>query len=139
MYEMPRGCELMKALKISTNLEIEAVELSEPLYKSIRNELGGYLEVVRPMKLVRPFCMIVDEEGLLKNLPLNPLGCWLYGTEEHLQPIVGDIIIMAEMDSIDGIIFKGLTDTQIESLTNDLTEFIQTYKEIELYHMEVSK
>lgn len=40
--------------------------------------------------------MIVNEEGLLKDLPLNRAGSLLYGTQFHGSPIVGDIVIMAE-------------------------------------------
>ena len=37
---------------------------------------------------------MVNEEGLLLNLPLNPLGSSLYGTPQHGQPIVGDVIFL---------------------------------------------
>lgn len=38
--------------------------------------------------------MIVNEEGLLLGLPLNPLGCYLYGSFVHGSAIVGDIVIL---------------------------------------------
>lgn len=37
--------------------------------------------------------MLVDEEGLIKGLPVNQLGCIFYGTPEHGHPIVGDVIL----------------------------------------------
>ena len=40
----------------------------------------------------RKLIMIVDESGRLKNLPENMLGCVLYGTYNHGNPIVGDLI-----------------------------------------------
>ena len=41
--------------------------------------------------------MIVDEEGRLKDRQiLNLVGSVLYGTPEHGQPIVGDIVIMKD-------------------------------------------
>jgi hypothetical protein len=40
--------------------------------------------------------MLVDEEGLLKNKPLNLAGCYLYETDKRHSPIVGDILIMRE-------------------------------------------
>ena len=46
--------------------------------------------------LERPYCMMVNEEGLLLNLPLNPLGSILYGTPQHGQLIVGDVIFLRE-------------------------------------------
>ena len=35
---------------------------------------------------------VVDEEGLVKGLSENALGCALYGTARHGYPIVGDLI-----------------------------------------------
>lgn len=132
MYDLPeRRWQLMQAIKINTELEIEVIEVYEPLHISIRQNLGGYLEVVKPKKLNSSLCMIVDEEGLIKGLPFNPWGCWLYGTEEHMQPIAGDIIIMAEMDSIDGIVLKGLTDEQMVEIIEQANKFIKSFKTAE--------
>lgn len=55
--------------------------------------VGGYVEVVHPRHT--PGCVFLcDEEGLLKNKPINRHGCFLYGTGEITDhPIVGDIIV----------------------------------------------
>ena len=34
-------------------------------------------------------CMLVDEEGLLKENSVNVVGSWLYETDLHRNPIVG--------------------------------------------------
>lgn len=107
----------MRALKITTDFTITEIELHEPLYKTIRVELGGRMEIVRPRRMAPPLVMIVDEEGLLKELPLNTIGSYLYETDKHNQPIVGDIIIMQEAMGIDGIDLVGLEQSQIDQLT----------------------
>lgn len=103
----------MRALKITTNCEVQEIELQEPLHLSIRESLGGWLEIVRPGTVPFPLVIIVDEEGLLKNLPLNPVGSYMYQTWRHRQPIVGDIIVMREQMGADGIELIGLEQPHI--------------------------
>lgn len=121
----------MMGLKISTTSELEKVEAKEPIHASIRKELGGYIEIVRPRRLTAPYCMIVDEEGLLKGLPINPIGCYLYETDKHMQPIVGDIIIMREVSTFDGISLSSLSDEDINSLENMLGHLVEHFKQYE--------
>lgn len=61
----------------------------------IRSMIGGWLELVRPRYLPKPFLMLVDEEGLLKDLPVNLIGSVLYGLGSP-SPIVGPLVIAAE-------------------------------------------
>lgn len=49
---------------------------------------GGYIEIVHPKHAPHGTIMVVDEEGLLKGLPYNPYGSYLYGGF-----IVGIIVI----------------------------------------------
>ena len=53
-----------------------------------------WIEIVRPKGF--DFVMIVDEEGLLNERDLNPVGSYIYGTMIHGQPIAGDILICKE-------------------------------------------
>ena len=106
----------MKALKITTANEVTIINVEEPLHVSLRAEVGGYIEIVNPRGLRHPFCMIVDEEGRLKDKPLNAVGCVLYETAKHGSPIVGDIAIMRTEQSDDGIDLVGLTDDDIVEL-----------------------
>lgn len=82
----------MKTLKITTDNKISIIDLDFD-HKSLREEVGGYVELVRTQKLLDYFktkvVMIVDEEGLVKNLPMNPMGCYFYDTDKHGNPIVG--------------------------------------------------
>lgn len=69
-----------------------------------------WIEIVRPAKLPRGYVMIVDEEGLLKPNFINLTGSWLYGTETHGNPIMGNILIVRE-ENCD---LRGLTDDEVE-------------------------
>lgn len=73
------------------NPELKEIESSD----EIRSLIGGWLELVRPRYLPHPFLMLVDEEGLLKDLPVNLVGSVLYGLGSP-SPIVGPIVIAAE-------------------------------------------
>ena len=84
----------MTALVINTENEMRKVAYDPPHYEVIREAVGGHYELVRPEGLRKPYCMMVNEEGRLLGLPLNPLACYLYGTLIHGSPIVGDVMIL---------------------------------------------
>jgi hypothetical protein len=106
----------VKALKIGTNNGISIIDLQEPLHKTLQEELGGYFEIVMPKGLIHPYVMIVDDEGLLKELPLNPIGTYLYRAGRRLPPIAGDAIIMALQEGPDGMDVVGLSDKEVVAL-----------------------
>ena len=121
----------MKTLKITTDNKISIVDLDFD-YESLKEEIGGYFENVKTQKLWDYFkakvVMIVDEEGLLKELPTNLLGCYFYDTDKHGSPIVGDVILglMIGPDII------GLGDRDAEQwmwkLLNDFPFLVQRNK-----------
>lgn len=86
----------MKGLVITTENKMQVTEFGAPAYKTIGEAVDGWAEVVHPKGLPDPFCMVVNEEGLLRELPLNLFGCMLYDTVHHGNPIVGDIVILKE-------------------------------------------
>lgn len=92
----------MKGIVITTKDEMRVQEFSEPAHKSIGEAVGGWIEVVRPVRLKRPYCMIVNEEGALLNLPRNIFGSSLYGTNYHGNWILGDIVLLKEGINSDG-------------------------------------
>ena len=109
----------MKGLLITPGNTMRTVELHSPLHESIRAATGGWMEIVHPVHLPAPYCMIVDEEGLLKELSFNKVGSYLYGTGEHGIPIVGPIVIMKH-----GIVngepdIVGLTDEEIDTFSQE--------------------
>lgn len=86
----------MKGLVITTENKMQVREFGEPAYESIGKAVGGWIEVVHPKGLPDSYCMIVNEEGLLQNLPRNLFGSFLYGTIYHGNPIVGDIVLLKD-------------------------------------------
>ena len=86
----------MKAIVITPENRMRVEEYTEPLYKTVGRTVDGWIEVVHPVQLPEPYCMIVNEEGLLRKLPLNPMGCALCGSL-----IVGTAAIMKE-GTVDG-------------------------------------
>lgn len=84
----------MKGVVVTTDNTVEIRDFGEPLYKTVGEAVGGYIEIVHPIGLADPLVMIVNEEGLILELPINQLGCLLYGTHNHGQPIVGNIVVM---------------------------------------------
>lgn len=92
----------MKGIVITTKNEMRVQEFSMPAHKSIGEAVGGWIEIVRPVRLKRPYCMIVNDEGVLLNLPRNIFGSFLYGTNYHGNWILGDIVLLKEGINSDG-------------------------------------
>lgn len=86
----------MNGLIIEPNGKIYIKEFQEPLHRSAGEIVGGLIEIVKPRRLGYPYVMIVNEEFLLLQLPYNPVGSWLYCTDEHGHPICGNILILKE-------------------------------------------
>lgn len=86
----------MVGLVVTTENEMSTVEYDSPHYDVIKKAVGGWYEHVHPADLERPYCMMVNEEGRLLNLPLNLIGSVLYGSFKHGQPIVGNVIFLKE-------------------------------------------
>ena len=92
-FRWKRGiCKEMKTVKVTTDNKISIVDVDFDDFRSIQQAIGGHFETVRTQLMADYFkdpsvIMLVDEEGLVKGLPLNPVGSALYrGT------IAGDLI-----------------------------------------------
>lgn len=103
----------MKEIVVTTNNKATVREFTSPLFESVGAAVGGFIEVVHPRGLPQPYCMVVNEEGLLRGLPHNAHGSLLYGTPEHGYPIVGDIVIMQEGWTDEGPDIVGLSDDDV--------------------------
>ena len=76
--------------------EIVQIE-DEDLVSSLHNLLDGFFEIVRPGNLPRNIVMLVDDDGMLKGLSINPLATILYRGR-----IFGKAILMREYLNADG-------------------------------------
>lgn len=116
----------MKGIVVTTDLNVRIEEFGDPLYKTVGTAVGGYIEHVKPARLRHPYCMIVNEEGRLIDLPLNPIGSFFYGTDQHGEPIVGNIVIMKDgyRDGERDIV--GLNDVEAEEIKNIILGLMKT-------------
>lgn len=115
----------MKGIVVTTDLEIRIEEFSAPLYKTVGSAVGGYIEHVKPARLRHPYCMIVNEEGRLLDLPLNYVGSYFYGTDQHGEPIVGNIVIMKDGYRGGEPDIVGLNDVEAEQIKDVIIDLIE--------------
>ena len=87
----------MKALKIEnrkvTLIGIDSTSAETEL-KAMQKAVGGYIE---PVRLSENAVMLVDEEGMLKELPQNALASLI-----AQQMIVGTVLIVGTETDADG-------------------------------------
>ena len=127
----------MKIIRITTDNELSVHDFPEGNYseqnKVLRELIGpkcDLLEHVMPIRLYRELggsnrvgkekgsCvnMLIDEEGLYHDLDINTIGSYLYETDRHGHPIVGNILIAGEVWHGDGISFCGMSEEQFDLL-----------------------
>lgn len=87
----------MKTVKVTTDNKISMVDVDFSDFRSIQEAIGGHFETVHTQLMADYFkdpslIILVDEEGVIKGLPVNLLGCALYGTQQHGCPIVGNLM-----------------------------------------------
>lgn len=111
---------LDKGVVFTTEETMQVKAFGQPLYKDLTPVLDGYMEIVRPRGLPRPFVMLVNEEGRLMGLPINPIGCYWYQSE--VDPIVGNLVIMKEGMRCGEPSILGLTDKEIAQVKELATE-----------------
>lgn len=122
----------MKGILVTSNNQIEVKDFDEPLHKSLGAAVGGYIEIVHPMGLAEPGIMIVNDEGLIHNLPVNALGCLLYGTHIHGSPILGNIVIMKTGWTANGMDIIGLNDQEAQELYQTLLPHVEAFRDAEI-------
>lgn len=110
----------MKTLKITTDNKICMIDINMSDYKAIQKELGGHFETVHTKIMYEyfkaPVIMLVDEEGRCKCLPLNVVGSYFYGTQEHDNPIAGDVLLALVV----GEDFTGFTESDAKQWRDKL-------------------
>lgn len=81
------------------------------------------IQTVYARGLKKPYFFLCDEEGLFKEHPtINFLGSWLYKTQDHGQPIVGDIMIVRETMEDGEPDIGGMEPGEAEMMTEWLLE-----------------
>lgn len=110
----------MKGIVITTDQKMTVRDFTSPLYKTVGSVVDGPIELVHPRGLSHPYCMLINENGHLLDLRVNPVGSYLYATYEHGWPILGTIVIMKIGMTPEGLDIIGLTDKEITVATNEL-------------------
>ena len=73
--------------------------------------------------------MLVDEEFLFRNgLQPNLIGCYLYETDKHRSPIMGNILFVGNAYVGDGIEFTGIEPETFETLHKQLKNMTMAMK-----------
>ena len=70
---------MMKGLVVTTEKTMRVQEFPEPTYKSIGDAVGGYFEVVRPVRMKRPYWRGWRPSKPRAALWINPLQQPLHG------------------------------------------------------------
>lgn len=73
----------MKTVKVTTDNMVSVIDVDFDDFRDIQRAIGGHFEMVHTQLMTDYFhdpsvIMLVDEEGLIKELPLNPVGSALY-------------------------------------------------------------
>lgn len=140
----------MKLIRISTDLEMTVhefptgghAEQNKALRALIGNDCRIYEHVLpkrlytelhqkqRPTKIAGQFVsMLIDEEGRLKEQRVpNLIGSYLYETDRHGQPIMGNVLFVGEKWCSDGIDFCGIEESVFMDLELKLKNMILAMK-----------
>ena len=115
----------MKGLIVRTTGEVEEKDFGEPLYKTVGEEVGGWIEVTGTVlhNDEPALRMIVNEEGIPMDLAYNPYASLLHGTK-----ILGNAVIMREGMTEDGPDIVGLEDGDAEKVEAFLVGCVETIK-----------
>lgn len=90
---------MSKGIKITSDNFISVVDLDMSNYINMIECIDcSMFEVVGTELMYSYFhekvVMVMDEEALIKGLPVNQFGSFMYGTIVHGHPICGDIVLM---------------------------------------------
>lgn len=139
----------MKLIKISTDLEMTVHDFPNGSYEQqnefLRELIGNHCRIyehIMPNRLysdlhmpnhptkVSGQCvsMLIDEEGLLKENEPNLIGSYLYETDRHGHPIMGNVLFVGEKWGSDGIDFCGIEDSVFQILELQLNNMVCAMK-----------
>jgi len=127
---------MANVVRITADGKIERFEYQSGDYERVHSFLCALigakcdtLEMVKPIRLYSEWkcpelgrsqdgvVMVVDEEGLYHDLELNKVGSYLYMTDVHGSPIVGDVLLMGVTSIDDGGDWCGISD--------DIAEYVE--------------
>lgn len=140
----------MKIIKISVDNEISVYpfptgtinEENHALNEMIGNYCSLY-EHVMPRRLYTELgavanvtnidgeavAMLVDEEGGLKENSLNIVASFLYESDRHGHPIMGNVLLVGKKWEGSGVSFCGIADKEFADLYSKLDSLVKRVRE----------
>ena len=107
-------------IKIKPNGMVEQIDCEDITLDYLQSEVDGYIETIRLKDTPnRHLLMVIDEEGKLKDKPINDLA----GKIAYIRfddYIVGDVVIVKEQDED----FVSLTDDEANEFMDWLGEWL---------------
>ena len=107
-------------IKIKPNGMVEQIDCEDITLDYLQSEVDGYIETIRIKGGPdRRLLMVIDEEGKLKDKPINDLA----GKIAYIRfddYIVGDVVIVKEQDED----FVSLTDDEANEFMDWLGEWL---------------
>ena len=89
-----------------------------------------WVEIVRPKRLAKGLVLLVDEEGLLKERPsVNVFASTMYETEIHGSPIVGNVIVLAEVMGDEGPELAGIDAEVAKEIADAIRDHVDEWAE----------
>lgn len=115
----------MNILKVKTSGEVYILPIKDNAVSRVLDEECQYTyERVKPRGLGHKYCMVVDEEGQMKDIPINFIGSKLY-SKELVHPIAGDIFIFKENNTVESCSWEGLNDYEVNEVLNLIRESLE--------------
>lgn len=95
-------------------------------YQNINCDL---ITIVNAMYLGKKYSLVADDEGLLKAEPkVNMLASILYGYLQHGQYLVGNVLVMKDEFTDEGLDTVGLDKAEAAVIVNILNDLKKKYK-----------
>lgn len=137
----------MKMIKITTNNQISVHDFPEGSFGEQNQVLRGHIgpkcelyEHVMPKRLYnelhgsreRGNCvsMLVDEDGHYNGSSENIVASWLYESDKHGHPILGNALIVGEKLEGPGISLCGIPGDQFDLLFPQLRKLTEKARKI---------
>lgn len=114
----------MNGFKLNIDGKLGAYDINEKnfdyMFQALQKAIDcDCIDIVHAANLPEPYCLVVDDEALLKSKPcINLYASYLYGTLDHGQPICGDCIIMKDEITPDGVETVGLEQEDIDAIVD---------------------
>lgn len=107
----------MKAIRITTDNLIQVEDAGKRVHEHLSGQGTDCIAYVKPRYAAPGTVLVVDDNGLLRDLPVNEAASLMYGTQYHGHPIVGDVLVMKISAEPDYVMFD---DDEAQTVIHNL-------------------